>query len=130
MPHFFFHVRSIGWSLSRDELGLEFPDAETAYREAFRAASAIEDEFAARGQSPFLHCPSPRCSTIRRRGHRFPAPGLTETSCVACRIRAPTISTVATGPEWTGRARQTRPPARNPARIAFGIFLVRLPWET
>ena len=53
MPHFFFHVRSIGWSLSRDELGLEFPDAETAYREAFRAASAIEDEFAARGQSPW-----------------------------------------------------------------------------
>jgi hypothetical protein len=53
MPHFFFHVRTIGRNLSRDELGLDFPDAETAYREAFRAASAIEGEFAARGQSPW-----------------------------------------------------------------------------
>jgi hypothetical protein len=52
MPRFFFHIRGISRSLSRDELGLDFPDTETACREAFLAASAIEDEFTARGQSP------------------------------------------------------------------------------
>ena len=54
------------------------------------------------------HCISPPWVL---RGHRFPAPGLTEKSCVASRIRAPTISTVVTEPERTGRAQQTRPPA-------------------
>jgi hypothetical protein len=37
MPRFHFHLRS-GAGLSRDEDGLEFPDLETAYLEAFRAA--------------------------------------------------------------------------------------------
>ena len=38
MPHFFFHVRGACQELSRDELGLDFPDVETAYRETFSAA--------------------------------------------------------------------------------------------
>jgi hypothetical protein len=52
MPRFFFHVRGPDQSLSRDELGLDFPDVETAYLEAFHAAQDLGGEFAARGQSP------------------------------------------------------------------------------
>jgi hypothetical protein len=52
MPHFFFHVRGARQELSRDELGLDFPDVETAYRETFRAARDIRAVFAACGQHP------------------------------------------------------------------------------
>jgi hypothetical protein len=52
MPHFFFHVRGACQELSRDELGLDFPDVETAYRETFSAAQDLRAVFAARGQHP------------------------------------------------------------------------------
>ena len=52
MPRFFFHIRGFRQGLSRDELGLDFPDAETAYLEAFRAGSDLRSEFVARAQSP------------------------------------------------------------------------------
>jgi hypothetical protein len=52
MPHFFFHVRGARQELSRDELGLDFPDVETAYRETFCAARDIRAVFTARGRQP------------------------------------------------------------------------------
>jgi len=52
MPRFYFHIRDAGQRRSRDELGLDFPDVETAYLEAFRAAEGIRAEFVARGQNP------------------------------------------------------------------------------
>ena len=52
MPRFFFHIRAFRQGLSRDELGLDFPDLETAYREAFKAGLDLRPEFVARGQSP------------------------------------------------------------------------------
>ena len=52
MPHFFFHVRFDHHSRSRDELGLDFPDVETACAEAVRAAKDLRDEFVAQGQNP------------------------------------------------------------------------------
>lgn len=52
MPRFFFHVRGAGQDLSRDELGLEYPDTETACRETFCAARDIRAVFAACGQNP------------------------------------------------------------------------------
>jgi hypothetical protein len=52
MPRFFFHVRGARQELSRDELGLDFPDVETAYRETFCAARDIRAVFAARGRHP------------------------------------------------------------------------------
>ena len=52
MPQFFFHIRGPCQSLSRDELGLAFPDMETAYLEVFHAAQDLGGEFAARGQNP------------------------------------------------------------------------------
>ena len=52
MPRFFFHVRDRGQGLSRDLLGLDFPDVETAYREAVRAARDLAGAFAARGENP------------------------------------------------------------------------------
>ena len=52
MPHFFFHVRGACQELSRDELGLDFPDVETAYRETFCAARDISAVLAACGQHP------------------------------------------------------------------------------
>ena len=51
MPRFFFHVRFDGHSQSRDELGLDFPDVETARAEAVRAAKDLRDEFVVRGQN-------------------------------------------------------------------------------
>ena len=41
--------------LSRDELGLDFPDVETAYRETFCAARDIMAVFAACGRIRGLH---------------------------------------------------------------------------
>lgn len=52
MPHFYFHIRGADQRRSRDESGLDFPDVETAYLEAFRAAEGIRGEFVARGQNP------------------------------------------------------------------------------
>lgn len=52
MPLFFFHVRGIRQELSRDELGLEFPDMDTVYLETFYAARDIWIELTARGRSP------------------------------------------------------------------------------
>jgi hypothetical protein len=52
MAQFFFHLRGNLHGLSRDELGLEFPDVETAYLEAFRAARDMQQELVARGQDP------------------------------------------------------------------------------
>ena len=52
LPLFFFHIRGDRQELSRDELGLEFPDVETAYRETFFAARDIRSVFAARGRHP------------------------------------------------------------------------------
>jgi hypothetical protein len=52
MPHFFFHVRGPDQSLSRDALGLAFPDVEAAYLEVFHAAQDIRDVFAVCGQNP------------------------------------------------------------------------------
>jgi hypothetical protein len=51
MPHLFFHVRFDHHSRSRDELGLDFPDVETACAEAARAAKDLRNEFVAQGQS-------------------------------------------------------------------------------
>ena len=52
MPRFFFHVRFDHLNRSRDELGLDFPDVETARAEAIRAAKDVRDEFVAQGQDP------------------------------------------------------------------------------
>ncbi|MBQ0819500.1 hypothetical protein KBI52_04585 [Microvirga sp. HBU67558] len=52
MPRFYFHIRDADQRRSRDELGLDFPDAETAYLEAFRSAEDIRAEFMARAQNP------------------------------------------------------------------------------
>ena len=52
MPRFFFHVRGTRQELSRDELGLDFPDVETAYRETFCAARDISAVLADCGQHP------------------------------------------------------------------------------
>jgi hypothetical protein len=51
MPWFFFHVRGIRQELSRDELGLDFPDVETAYLETLCAARDIGTAFAASGRN-------------------------------------------------------------------------------
>jgi hypothetical protein len=51
MPWFFFHIRDIRHDLSRDELGLDFPDVETAYLETFCAARDIGTAFAACGRN-------------------------------------------------------------------------------
>jgi len=52
MPRFFVHVRNACNELSRDELGLDFPDAETAYREVLRAALEVRRELALHGRDP------------------------------------------------------------------------------
>lgn len=52
MPRFFFHVRGARQDLSRDELGLDFPDEATAYREAFYAARDVKIVLTASGRNP------------------------------------------------------------------------------
>jgi hypothetical protein len=52
MSRFFVHVRSACNDLSRDELGLDYPDVETAYLEVFRAAWEIRRELASQGRDP------------------------------------------------------------------------------
>jgi Tfp pilus assembly ATPase PilU len=55
MPRFFIHVHSNGHGRSYDELGLDFPSAETVCSEALRAAQDLIGVFAARGQDPRDH---------------------------------------------------------------------------
>ncbi|MGO4525188.1 hypothetical protein AB4097_10040 [Microvirga sp. 2MCAF35] len=52
MPRFFFHVRSIRQELSRDELGLDFPDVETVVLMTLYAARSMQTAFAVRGRDP------------------------------------------------------------------------------
>jgi hypothetical protein len=52
VPRLFFHVRGIHQELSRDELGLDVPDVETAYFMTISAARDLRSVFAARGQNP------------------------------------------------------------------------------
>ena len=52
VPRFFFHVRGIHQELSRDELGLDVPDMETAYFMTISAARDLRSVFASRGQNP------------------------------------------------------------------------------
>jgi uncharacterized protein DUF6894 len=52
MPRFFFHIRGVHQELSRDELGLEFPDVKTVCIETICAARDIGAELAACGRSP------------------------------------------------------------------------------
>jgi hypothetical protein len=78
MPRFFFHIQAPDKGLSRDELGLDFPDVETARREAVRAAQDLERVFAACGQYPHDYAIEvendtgavvfrlPFCETLRR----------------------------------------------------------------
>ena len=49
---YYFHLR-VGDTLSSDELGLELPDLETAYLEAFRGAQEMWTELLAEGFDPF-----------------------------------------------------------------------------
>ena len=52
VPRIFFHVRRIHQELSRDELGLDVPDVETAYLMTISAARDPLSVFAAHSQSP------------------------------------------------------------------------------
>jgi uncharacterized protein DUF6894 len=49
---YYFHLR-VGGTLSSDELGLELPDLDTAYLEAFRGAQEMWTELLAEGSDPF-----------------------------------------------------------------------------
>ena len=51
--HYYFHLR-IGETLSPDELGLELPDLETAYLEAFQAAQEMWAELLAERSDPLV----------------------------------------------------------------------------
>jgi len=53
MPIFFFDFRE-GEKLSIDDVGIEFPDVETAYLEAFRAAQEIWFERLRQRQDPLI----------------------------------------------------------------------------
>jgi hypothetical protein len=48
---YYFHLR-IGDTVSADELGLDLPDLETAYLEAFRAAQEMWSELLAQRSDP------------------------------------------------------------------------------
>jgi hypothetical protein len=50
---YYFHLR-IGGTLSPDELGLELPDLETAYLEAFQAAQQMWTELLAERSNPLV----------------------------------------------------------------------------
>jgi uncharacterized protein DUF6894 len=51
VPRFFFHVRGIHQELSRDELGLDVPDVETAYLMTYSAARDLRRVFVSRSQN-------------------------------------------------------------------------------
>ena len=50
MPRFYFHIRCHG--VSKDELGLDFPDVVSAHNAALRADQNLEVVFVARGRNP------------------------------------------------------------------------------
>jgi hypothetical protein len=50
---YFFHLR-VGKDFSPDELGIDLPDLDTAYLEAFMAAQAMWGELLAERADPFL----------------------------------------------------------------------------
>ena len=51
--HYYFHLR-IGSTISPDEIGLDLPDVETAYLEAFKAAEEMWSELLADGLDPLM----------------------------------------------------------------------------
>ena len=52
---YYFHLR-IGHTVSPDEIGLDLPDLETAYLEAFKAAQEMWSELLAEGSDPLTRC--------------------------------------------------------------------------
>jgi len=52
LPRFYFHLRGPREALSQDELGVVFPDVETAYLEADRAVSDLAREMIKKGRNP------------------------------------------------------------------------------
>jgi len=50
---YYFHLR-IGDTFSPDEIGLDLPDVETAYLEAFKAAQDMWSELLVDGLDPFM----------------------------------------------------------------------------
>ena len=52
MPRFFFHVRGLRKEMSRDELGLNFPDVETACLMTISAARDLRGVFSSCGTNP------------------------------------------------------------------------------
>jgi hypothetical protein len=52
MPLFFFHIRGADERLSRDEIGLEFPDVRTLYFTTLCAAWDVGAELEALGHNP------------------------------------------------------------------------------
>jgi hypothetical protein len=52
---YYFHLR-IGHTVSPDEIGLDLPDLETAYLEAFKAAREMWSELLAEGSDPLSRC--------------------------------------------------------------------------
>jgi hypothetical protein len=52
---YYFHLR-IGHTVSPDEIGLDLPDLETAYLEAFKAAQEMCSELLAEGSDPLTRC--------------------------------------------------------------------------
>ena len=50
MPRYYFHIRGVRQELSRDELGLDFPDMASAHRETFLAARDVGAAFEACGR--------------------------------------------------------------------------------
>jgi hypothetical protein len=52
MPRFYFHIRCHGETLSKDELGLDFPNVVSAHNEALRAGRNLDGAFAAQSRDP------------------------------------------------------------------------------
>ena len=52
MPQFFFHLRGGPNSFSLNDLGVELPDIEAAYLEAFQAAKDMAQEWLTKGLNP------------------------------------------------------------------------------
>jgi hypothetical protein len=50
---YYFHLR-IGGTISPDEIGVDLPDVETAYLEAFKAAEEMWSELLAEGLDPLM----------------------------------------------------------------------------
>jgi hypothetical protein len=52
MSRFYLHIRCKDGGMSYDDLGLDYPDVETAWRAVARAAQDLKHVFAARGHDP------------------------------------------------------------------------------